>query len=338
MRSDLRSTFSVLALALLGCGDDAVVGDEQNVATLPPREWIAEPVREGNLRVVTLNVRNYPAMEDATAAPSDRTSPSTDEGMLLDLLAELDFDVLTVEEIRDPVRFEGLLAELAERSGGAGYSTAFAANTLSNNEQRVGIAVRSDKLTLSDVVEHPEIDVKGTLRSGLSARVTSKREGGADFGVLVLHLASGESVKRAKLRAEQAAAASISVADAIARSGDQDFIVLGDLNTAREEGEYAALDEAFGSAAALVRLDNESACTSYYVKNKSGTLRPSLLDQVYVSSLDELDREVPLRAGAHCYERACEPFESDGAATGTTYWGVSDHCPVYFELRDERVD
>ena len=86
------------------------------------------------------------------------------------------------------------------------------------------------------------------------------------------------------------------------------------------------------------RHDNESACTSYYVKNKSGALRPSLLDQVYVSSLDELDREVPLRAGAHCYERSCEPFESDGAATGTTYWGVSDHCPVYFELRDERVD
>jgi endonuclease/exonuclease/phosphatase family metal-dependent hydrolase len=327
-----------LLLAALGCGEDFVVGDEQNQATRPPRAWSAEPVKEGNLRVVTLNIRNYPAVEDEAAAPNERTSPSTDEGMLLDLLAELDFDVLAVEEVRDPARFEGLLAELAERTGSPGYTSAFAANTLSGNEQRVGIVVRSEKLALGDVVEHAEIDVKGTLRSGLSARVTSTRDGGADFGVLVLHLASGDSVKRATLRTEQAKAASSVVATAAASAGDQDFIVLGDLNTAREEQEYPALDEAFASAAALTRLDNEGACTSYYVKNKLGALHPSLLDQVYVSSLEELDQDVPLRAGAHCFERSCQPFESDGPDTGTTYWGVSDHCPVYFEIQDADAD
>lgn len=47
---------------------------------------------------------------------------------------------------------------------------------------------------------------------------------------------------------------------------------------------------------------------------------------------------VPLRVGAHCFERACQAFESDAKESGTSYWGVSDHCPVYFEIADEDRD
>lgn len=343
-RTGLRSLVGAAALlALAGCDDATSVGDEQFQTSLPPRAWEPTPVREGNLRVAELNVRNFPgeAAADSTgpsdAVTSGRVAAETDREMLLDLLGKLEFDVLAVEEIRDTAAFDAVLAELGARKG-ATYAAVYAENTVSHNEQHVGLVARTDRVTLSDVTERPEIDVKGTLRSGLSARAVSAKEGGADFGVMVLHLASGESVKRATLRQEQAAQAALAVKDAQMLAGDDDFIVLGDLNTAREEAEYGALDEAFGLATGLERRENELGCTSYFVKNKLGTLAPSTIDQVYLASLSELDAEVPLTSGAHCFERACEPFESDGRATGTTYWGVSDHCPIYFELRDTDDD
>ena len=63
-------------------------------------------------------------------------------------------------------------------------------------------------------------------------------------------------------------------------------------------------------------------------------LQPSLIDHVYLASFAEHDETVALVAGAHCAERSCQAFESDSVRSGTTYWGVSDHCPVYFELED----
>jgi hypothetical protein len=50
--------------------------------------------------------------------------------------------------------------------------------------------------------------------------------------------------------------------------------------------------------------------------------------------MDERDTTVPVTVGAHCFERSCQPFESDSAEHGTSYWSVSDHCPVYFEIAD----
>jgi endonuclease/exonuclease/phosphatase family metal-dependent hydrolase len=338
-----------LGAALLAAGacSGAIESDEQHDEVVARRDWEITQKREGNLRFVTFNVRNYPAEPppaDAAGggAPAPSTSPethadATDEAALLAVLEKLDFDVLAVEEIRDPVAFEALLAKLGERTG-ATYAAAFSKNEVSGNEQQVGIVTRSEVVAITDVREHPEIDVKGTLRSGLSARLVSERDGGIDAGILVLHLASGESAKRAALRAEQAKQAAQVVAELIAESGDPDFVVLGDLNTAREEGEFGALDAAFAEGTGLDRMDSPAGCTAYYVKNKLGVVAPSWIDQVYTASLSELDVDVPPVSGAHCYERSCQAFDSKGPSDSETYWGVSDHCPVYFEITDADRD
>jgi endonuclease/exonuclease/phosphatase family metal-dependent hydrolase len=348
--SVVASLFALAGCAVLaGCPSDEV-SDEQHQASKPPRAWHADPVRDGNLRVVTLNVRNYPSATfgmggggagGAPAEPAEpatsRSAPETDEEALLAILGELDFAVLAVQEIRDTERFAALMATLGERLGRT-YETAFSTNEHSGNDQQVGIVVHAGALELGDVIEHPEVDVKGTLRSGLSARLTSTREGGADFGVMVLHLASGDSAKRATLRAEQLRAASTVISDLATAQMDDDFVILGDLNTARADREWPAFDAAIDAGLDMQRLPNESGCTSYYFKNKAGLLAPSWLDHVVTSSLAEVDTGVPIVSGAHCFERSCQPFESDGPETGTSYWGVSDHCPVYFEIRDADDD
>lgn len=389
------STRALLALLALGAvavgacaGEDAASSSEHAVGTVPPRTWTPAKTKDGNLRIATLNIRNFPSMPEAEASdggastpeggttPSGdggantgdanagadagnanapdidrrpslvRTRESTDIALLLDVLERLDFDVLGVQEVRDTERFRQVLRELGDRySQGQGqgvqprrYDVVF--DTTWEHPQHVGIVYRADRLRASDVTSHPEVARRPTMRAGLSARFTSLREGGADFGVMVLHLASGDTNNRATFRAEQASHAASAVANLQATLGDQDFVVLGDLNTARGEPELTALDGTMaGSAARLSRLAPDLACTTYHVKSPNQPLlQPGATDHVYVAGLAERDTTVPLAVGTHCFERSCAPFESDSAAHGTTYWGVSDHCPVYFEIKDQDDD
>lgn len=143
-----------------------------------------------------------------------------------------------------------------------------------------------------------------------------------------------------KLRAEQGVEVAKAVAARQREWADRDFVVLGDMNTAKGEAELGGLDAAFGEGGTgLTRERSDLGCTSYHTKSaKNPVLEPAAIDHVYLASFEERDTSVPLAVGAHCAERACAPFESDSSDTGTSYWGVSDHCPVYFEIRDEDRD
>jgi predicted extracellular nuclease len=327
------------SLIAVGCGGADVASDEQD--EVERRAWTPPPPREGNLRVATFNIRNFPTVPiDPTAEPQPPPTTylaETDREALLSVLAKLSFDVMAVQEIRDREALDELLAEHGEQLGRR-FEAVYSEN-LSGNDQHVGVVYDADKLRLAWSREHAEVDVKGTLRPGLSARLESTREGGVDLTLMVLHLASGDSVKRATLRAQQASAAAAVAAAQIAELEDDDYLILGDLNTARGEAELGALDAAFAVDTALDRLDNAASCTSYWLKSSSKPLvRPSLLDQVYAASLAERDLDVPLESGAHCYEVSCRQFESRDAKSGSTFYSVSDHCPVYFEVADNDDD
>ena len=345
-----------LSLAVWACapGEAGTGTAEQDVGTKPERAWTPAPVKAGNLRIATFNIRNFPkdtmgaagnggapaadggpADEEPPAEIAPRRDPETDLAMLIELLDKLDFDVLGVEEINDSSALDAVLERLGEKNGRR-YASVY--TTEWPHPQRVGIVVRADRLRIESPEEHPEIATRPTMRAGLSARIVSQKSGGADFGMLVLHLASGDSAGRAKLRAEQAAQAASVVAARQRELGDEDFIVVGDLNTARAD-EMPSFDEAIAQASGLSRQRNASGCSTYYVKGKGNPLlEPSMIDHVYTSSLAERDDAVALTSGAHCAERACAPFESSGEESGTSYWGVSDHCPVYFEIADEDRD
>jgi endonuclease/exonuclease/phosphatase family metal-dependent hydrolase len=332
----------VLGAALLGastgCTVDSTATSEDQAFT---EAWQPAPVRDGNLRIVSFNIRNFPFMPvDPEAAP--RPAPvsyqlETNFDELLRELTKLDFDVMGVQEIIDTALFADVVKRLAEGTERP-YEVVFAQN-VAGNPQHVGIVVDTAKVRIAWLDEHEEIDLSGRLRPGLSARLHSVSEGGADFGLMVLHLASGSSVKRADLRAEQAAAAAAIIAREIVDEQDADYIVLGDLNTARAGEEFPGLDDSFGADTGLVRQPNPSGCTSYWIKKSTNPLlRPAWLDHVYLASFDELDRDVPVLAGGHCAERQCQQFESTSPESGSTFYDVSDHCPVYFEIVDRDDD
>lgn len=324
-------------LALSACGGDAI-GTSDVHST---ESWAPSPVRAGNLRFVSFNIRNFPSFpveptEEPRPEPVHHRS-ETDEQALLDVLTRLDFDVMGVQEIVEPATFQALLGELSARTGRS-YTAVFAENH-AGNPQHVGVVVDAQRVLVLASAEHEAVDTTGTLRPGLSVRLRSTAEGGVDLGVMVLHLASGSSVKRAELRAAQASASAAIVAEEIAQSADGDYLVLGDLNTARAEQEYPQLDAAFAAHAPLARQANELPCSSYYTSSATNpVVRPALIDHVYAAGLGERDLEVPLTAGTHCAQKRCERFESTDASTGSTFYAVSDHCPVYFEVVDRDDD
>lgn len=355
-----------VGLALLSCALGAAACSsepsgataENDVGTRPPRAWSPAPPKTGNLRIAEYNIRNFPndvmgasdagtadASADAGSSEPDRdTRPAplvrkvneTDENVLIEILERLDFDVLGVVEINDTARFDAVLARLGARTGRA-YQSVYSLDW--EHPQHTGIIVRKDRLRIESPKVHGEIATRPTMRAGLSARIVSTKTGGIDFGMLVLHLASGDSAGRATLRAEQAKFSAKVVAERQAELGDKDFVVVGDMNTARDEQELPAFDSAMGSGSGLARELPDLACSTYYTKGPTNpVLQPSFIDNVYLASMSERDRTVPVTVGAHCYERSCQPFESDSAETGTSYWSVSDHCPVYFELTDVDQD
>ncbi len=353
----MRSVFACAAVVigiLAGCSGEGGIGSsESEVGTPPPRAWTPAAVKPGNLRIATYNIRNFPkdvmgaadadAGADGGAAPEDlveeglvRRSMETDLAMAVTILDTLDFDVLAVQEINDTAAFEDLLARLGAKNGRR-YQAVF--STEWPHPQHTGIVVRSDRLRIESPKVHGEIATRPTMRAGLSARIVSKKDHGADFGMLVLHLASGDSAGRARLRAEQASFAAKVVAERRAEMGDDDFVVVGDFNTARKDEELPGFDAAMGSAeSGLARQAHESTCSTYHTKGKNPVLEPSWIDHVYLASFAERDTSVPIVSGTHCAERSCQPFESSSAESGTSYWGVSDHCPVYFEVADEDLD
>ena len=337
-----------------GCSaDDDATTSESEIGTRPPKEWSPSAKKTGNLRIATYNIRNFPkdtmglpdggadggaAAEEAERDPNVlvRKVNETDLAMAVDILDKLDFDVLAVQEINDPRAFEDLLGRLGSKNGHR-YQAAF--STEYPHSQNTGIVVRTDRARIEAPKVHAEVATRPTMRAGFSARIVSTKEGGADFGMLVLHLASGDSGGRAKLRAEQASFAAKVVAERKTEMADDDFVVVGDFNTALHDKEMPAFDGAIGGAeSGLARQSNESKCTTYYTKGKSPLLEPSWIDHVYTSSLAERDTSVPIVSGAHCAERSCQPFESSSPESGTSYWGVSDHCPVYFEIVDRDRD
>ena len=336
MRPTTALLMGALSLGAAACGG---VDAAEHAST---ETWRAEPVREGNLRVATFNIRNYPTLPprpDQEPRPDPLSySLHTDDDALIGVLAALEFDVLAVQEIVDTERFTALLAELTEVTG-RDYHAVFSDNAHSDNAQHVGVIVADDLASIAWTREHPEVDTRGTLRSGLSARIESHAEDGIDFGLMVLHLASGSSNKRAELRATQAEVVATIVQDEQAETGDADYLVMGDLNTARGEEELVTLDVTLADGTGLVRNEVAAGCSSYWVKKSTNPLlRVSLLDHIYHAGMTERDAEVRVAVGAHCAVNACQQFESTSPDTGGTFWDVSDHCPVYFEVTDTDDD
>jgi endonuclease/exonuclease/phosphatase family metal-dependent hydrolase len=318
-----RNAIVVSLLALLLACVWWLLGDD--VRELGQLSGPRPPARDDErLRVVTWNLANF------SGADAEH-----DLARMREVIEQLDPDVLAVQEIKDADALAALLPGweiVLSEAGGRG-------------QQRLGLAVRPERVELLAHAEHPQLSLDGRVRPAFSAYLRG-RERGPDLHVVVVHLkAMPDAID---LRRQQWPVL-VELAQTLGRAGvgagDRDLLIVGDFNTTGPPGAGAdgpRLEQtelaAILAAAELRRLPNGNGCTAYYDgARRDAWKEPSEIDLVWARGLDEaLASDANVSSGTHCASERCRDFRSTDAYPQRDYERVSDHCPVVLDLA--RVD
>jgi endonuclease/exonuclease/phosphatase family metal-dependent hydrolase len=344
MQNGSKSFVVAVVIAIFGIAIAALVlRDQMRCAGFPgpavlPDELPAGPPGEGSLRIASWNVRHFPLderPEEDDLGFSRRTNICDFETAF----GGLNADLYGLQEVNDVRRFQPILRRACgERSMDVRYSSGGG-----RHGQHLAIAWDNSFLELvGQPVDIHEPVFEPGMRPAFAGYFRSLRDGGIDFTVVVVHLESGPQ-KFADRRRQNRALASW-IENRIEETSDPDVIVLGDFNTTGSprgglEGELQSADAIFGQVG-LARLHNPLGCTSYWEGGggRDGIQQPSMLDHVFVGGFgpDAISR--PLEAWLHCTRWRCSELISRIGEEDGTFWDVSDHCPLTFEIRDSHFE
>jgi endonuclease/exonuclease/phosphatase family metal-dependent hydrolase len=292
----------------------------------------------GSLRIASWNVRNFPLDErpqDHDLGYSRRTNICDFETAL----GGLEADLLGLQEVNDIRRFQPILRRASgERPMDVRYSSEGG-----RFGQHLAIAWDNTVLELVGMpMEIGDLVLEPGMRPAFAGYFRSLRPGGVDFTLVVVHLESGPQNFADRRRQNRVLASWIG--DWIAEIDDPDVIVLGDFNTTGSprgglEGELQSVDAVLGRVG-LERLHNGLGCTSYWEGGgeRDGIQRPALLDHVFVGGFGLDTLTVPIEAWLHCARWRCEELVSRPGEEDGTFWDVSDHCPLTFEIRGANLE
>jgi len=340
MQKGSQTFVIAVVIAILGIAIAALVlRDTMRCAGFPgptvaSQELPGEPTREGSLRIASWNVRNFPLderPEEDDLGYSRRTNICDFETAFGGLGA----DLYGLQEVNDIRRFQPILRRACgERSMDVRYSS-----NGGRHGQHLAIAWDNTNLELvGEPMEVHELVLEPGMRPAFAGYFRSLRTGGVDFTLVVVHLESGP--QNFADRRRQNRELSRWIENRIEEAGDPDVIVLGDFNTVGSprgglEGELQSVDSILGRAG-LERLQNSLGCTSYWEGGgkRDGVHVPSLLDHVFVGGFGPDAVTKPLEAWLHCARWQCEDLISRTGEEDGTFWDVSDHCPLTFEIEN----
>ncbi len=290
----------------------------------------AGPAADGELRIAHFNLRNYP-LDERPQTPDLGYSRRTNICDVEDVLAGLDAQIMGFVEVCDRRRFPPILRRA---SGGRPMRILFSQGG-GQGGQHLAVAWNSD---IYELVEGPieinDIIVKPGLRPALAVRLRSKAQAEFDFTVVEVHLDSGRDDLDNRL--DQIRLLSAWIDGWVESTGDSDVVVLGDFNTMGGKGlsprdELYTVDSIVGEVG-LERVENATGCSQYWEGpgKRDGVFRSSLLDLVFVRGLDVVG---PARSWLHCERLQCADLVSRVGEEDATFFDVSDHCPVTFEVQ-----
>ena len=294
-----------------------------------PTELPAGPPVDGAVRIAHFNLRNYPLDERPQTADlgySRRTNICDME----DVLAGLGAQVMGFVEVCDTRRFPPIL----RRAGGGRPMRILFSRGGGRGGQHLAVAWNGDAFELVEgPIEIDSVVVKPGLRPALAVRLKSRTEPDLDFTVVEVHLDSGREDLEHRL--DQVRLLREWIEEWVARTGDRDLILQGDFNTmggrnVSPAAELRRVDEILAGVG-LQRLDNATGCSQYWEGpgGADGVFQSSLLDLVYLSGLEATG---PARSWLHCERLQCGELVSRSEEEDGTFFDVSDHCPVTFEV------
>lgn len=292
-------------------------------AGLPP----AAPA--GTVRLGHFNLRNFPLDErptDDDLGFSHRTNICD----LEDALGGLGAQIMGFVEVCDTRRFPPIL----RRAGGGRPMRILFSNDGGQGGQHLAVAWDGDAFELVEgPFEISELVVKPGLRPGLAVRLRSTADPGLDLTVVEVHLDAG--LDDLDSRIDQVRELARWVRRSVERTGDPDVVLMGDFNTmgsrhVAPDRELLGVD-ALLAASGLERVPNATGCSEYWDGGVAGdgVFTASLLDHVYLGGLTAAG---PARSWLHCARLQCADLVSRPGAEDGTFFDVSDHCPVTFEV------
>ena len=294
-------------------------------------EELPAPASADSVRVALWNIRNFP-LDSRPQDPDLGYSRRTNICDLEDALLGIDADVLGFEEITDTRRFPPIL----RRAGGdRQYRLRFGSHGGPHN-QKIALAWDDDRIEMvGELEEIAGVAVTERNKPALVAAFKSRQDPSLEFTVIQVHLAAtprGFSSRRQQYQAL------VDWIDENALGAERaNLIVQGDFNVTGWEGgsqaeELALLDDLMRGVG-LRRSVNSSGCTEYWEGGGrwDGIQVPSLLDLVYLKGFEGRQVTNP-ESWLHCKRHNCAELVSMAGKEDGTFWDVSDHCPVTFEI------
>ena len=295
------------------------------------------------LRVGTWNIRWFP--HGSPPDRPDRSTPPTDLEWLTCAIVWMQTDILVVQESLTNTEarsaWDQTLTMLDRRTGASWQWSVQPCGRPDGHH--VGMLWNANRVTLSAIQSLWRLNSKATstqnpceggLRPGHYARVQSKRQPGADFHVIGLHLKSGPTV--ASVEARHAALNRIDAAVARFLNEDRDVMILGDFNTMgagdrhsqRSELKYLRRMTAKESPG-FHALAPKPRCSHYFRG------RGNWLDHVLVAQNMTEIRTQSARVTGYCAVAGCRRIKGQYPLA---YRRLSDHCPVIIEIDNRDLD
>jgi endonuclease/exonuclease/phosphatase family metal-dependent hydrolase len=283
-------------------------------------------------RIGSWNVRWFPLGSDS----GKNLAEHTDVDWLACAIAQLDVDVLAVQEFLDNVEARNAQRDLLEKLDAltGGRHRLELDECAGGRRQHVGLLWNEARVTLDDVRSIAALNPKGSmcassLRPGLGAHARFAE--GSDMHVISVHLDSGIEARDFEHRGRSVRALASLLPELRAR--DADVLVLGDYNAmgcsecapaVTASDELAQLDSTLG-ALTLHRLEHSlgNRCTHYY-RGHAGVL------DLAVATAPLKERVQEIRASGVCEALACE--RPKRGETPLAWDVLSDHCPLVVQL------
>ncbi|MDE0144554.1 MAG: endonuclease/exonuclease/phosphatase family protein [Nitrospira sp.] len=295
------------------------------------------------LRVGTWNIRWFP--HGSPPDRPDRSIPPTDLEWLTCTIVWMQTDILVVQESLTTTEarsaWDRILTTLDRRTGASWQWSVQPCGRLDSHH--VGILWNANRVTLSAIqslwrlnskATSAQNPCKGGLRPGHYARVRSKRQPGADFHVIGLHLKSGPTV--AAVEARHAALNRIDTAVARFLEEDRDVMILGDFNTMGAGDRHSRRSELKYLKRMVAKespgfhdLAPEPRCSHYFRG------RGNWLDHVLVARDMTEIRARSARVTGYCAVAGCRQIKGEYPLA---YQRLSDHCPVIIEIDNRDLD
>lgn len=278
-----------------------------------------------SLTIGTYNIRNFDYDE--------RERINTDKLTLANILRDLNFDLLGVNEIAHTAEFNRLIgSKLPEMDV-----------TLSNcggaHGQHLGFVYKKSKLRLVKTQEQMEFSGEGNQGGcfagsrpayvGLFEDVATRER----FYAVQLHLKSGSNAGDMAKRARQYQLMQ-ELVKKLTATDVKSVVMMGDMNTTGylDKDEDYRRFTAMVSGAKLTDLSAKLGCSAYWWGGtEDGIESPSLLDHVLVAGPIVTNRAAQSTVRAHCQAVSCR--EASPSQLGVSYTGVSDHCPQTATIR-----